>query len=78
MDAVLDLLDGPAKVWHLLFVCGAFAFVLKMLRDQLSATFEITIKIWDAVDPCIVDEAEVTLRAALSPRNEQNVHRLSD
>jgi hypothetical protein len=72
MDVVVDLLNGPTKLWHLLIVCAALAFGLKVIRDQLSANFEMTIKIWDAVDPCVVDEAEVTLRRALSSQKVTN------
>ena len=76
MDTVVDLLNGPTKLWHLLIicaalalgVCAALALGMKIIRDQLRANLEMTIKIWDAVDPCIVDEAEVTLRRALSSR----------
>jgi hypothetical protein len=79
MDAVVDLLNGPTKLWHLLIVCAALAYGLKVIRDQLSANFEMTIKVWDAIDPCVVDEAEVTLRRALSSRNvAKQIHRISD
>jgi hypothetical protein len=79
MDAVVDLLNGPTKLWHLLIVCTALAYGLKVIRDQLSANFAMTIKVWDAIDPCVVDEAEVTLRRALSSRNVgKHLHRISD
>jgi hypothetical protein len=66
MDIVLDFLNGPVKFWHLLFVCAVLAFGWKALRDRLSATLEITIRIWDAVDPAVADEAEVNFRRAMS------------
>jgi hypothetical protein len=79
MDAVVDLLNGPTKLWHLLIACAALAYGLKVIRDQLSANFAMTIKVWDAIDPCVVDEAEVTLRRALSSRNVgKQLHRISD
>jgi hypothetical protein len=79
MDTVADLLNGPVKLWHLLLVCAALALELRAIRNQLRANSEMMIKVWDALDPCVVDEAEVTLRRALSaPKFRTQVHRLTD